>query len=73
MPGGMNSGGRAPDTSGDEFLRIVQVTDAYSIALDDWKALVGRFRRGEHIQTDELQSKLDALNLAHARLVGLIP
>ena len=72
MPGGMNSGGIAPDASGDEILRIVQVTDAYSIALDDWKALIGRVRRGEQIQTGELQSKLDALNLAHARLIGLI-
>ena len=72
MPGGMDSGGRAPDANGDEFLRIVQVTDSYSVALDDWKALIGRVRRGEQIQTGELKSKLDALNLAHARLAGLI-
>ena len=57
----------------DELQRIVQRTDAYAIAFEDWQAMVARVRDGERIDAAAWQTSLDALNLAYSRLIGLTP
>jgi hypothetical protein len=54
----------------DEWQRIAQRTDAYAIAVGDWRAMVARVRDGERIDAATCQASLDALNLAYAELTG---
>lgn len=64
---------RMTEATGFEDLleRIISASDEYTAAIDEWERMLEDQRRGSRIDAAVWHEKLEALNTAFARHVGL--